>query len=144
MANWGCFFPGLWPRNKVFDNHLAIDLILKMLHFNPHKRPSAEELLKHPFLYPLNPPKKEMVKPCVIPYQEFMFEAMHLNTEQLKDIAYEEILWHHFEEYKKIWGQRNQMEENPYLEFLENENKEFDDGEEEEFEGSEDSFRLGD
>jgi hypothetical protein len=115
-----------------------------MLHFNPNKRPSAEELLKHPFLYPLNPGKEEIKKPCVIPYQEFMFEDMNLNTEQLKDIAYEEILYHHFEEYRKIWEKRSQVEGNPYLEFLENENKEYDDGEEQEFEGSEDSFCLGD
>jgi serine/threonine protein kinase len=115
-----------------------------MLHFNPIKRPSAEELLSHPFLYPLNPSKQEKVKSCVIPEQEFQFESLNLNTEQLKDIAYEEILYHHFDEYKKIWNKRNKSEKNPYLEFLENENREYDDGEEEEFEGSEDSFCLGD
>ena len=121
----------------------AIDFVSKMLHLNPNKRPSAGDLLKHAFLKPLNSGVSS-VKACVIPSKEFLFEDLNLNTEQLKDIAYEEILFHHFEEYKKIWKLRMEKLENPYLEFLQNENQEFDDGEEIEFEGSEDSFCLGD
>lgn len=114
-----------------------------MLHLNPHKRASAEELLSHAFLRPLNAPKAPLPAPTQIPHQEFLFEQLKLNTEQLKDVAYEEILFHHFEAFRKVWAGRAQAKENPYLEFLENENKEFDDGEEAEFEGSEDSFCLG-
>lgn len=115
-----------------------------MLQFNPIKRSSPEELLKHPFLSPLNcdfVPKDCGTK---IPLKEFEFEALKLNTEQLKDVAYEEILCHHFEKYREIWRKRLECQENGYLEFLENENKEFNDGEDEEFEESEDSFCLGD
>lgn len=115
-----------------------------MLHLNPNKRPSASELLSHAFLSPLNSPKPPKPEACKIPAQEFLFENLNLNTEQLKDIAYEEILFHHFDEYRKLWAGRMQCSANPYLEFLENENKDFDDGEDAEFEGSEDSFCLGD
>ena len=109
-----------------------------MLQFDPNKRYSAKQLLSHSFLSSFDKSLKNNF--TKIPKQEFYFEMLDLNTEQLKDVAYEEILFHHFEKYKEIWENRLKSEKNPYLNFLENENKEYDDGEDTEFEGSEDSF----
>ena len=92
-----------------------------MLQFNPNKRHSAKELLLHSFLSSFhklnNNNKNNFTK---IPKQEFYFEMLDLNTEQLKDVAYEEILFHHFKKIREIWENRLKSNENPYIEFLKN------------------------
>jgi serine/threonine protein kinase len=49
------------PFNKIYKdaNPLALDLMEKMLTFNPHKRISVEEALAHPYLKSLHNPKTE-------------------------------------------------------------------------------------
>lgn len=71
-----------------------------------------------------------------------------MNIEQLKDIAYEEIVSTHFEEMKEILEKRLLGEKNPYQEIMENENFGFEDGQQNAEDSSEnedeDSFELGD
>ena len=40
-------------------NLQAIDLLQKMLRFNPHKRPTAAECLAHPYLSEYHDPEDE-------------------------------------------------------------------------------------
>ena len=49
------------PFNKIYKdaNPLALDLMDRMLTFNPNKRISVEEALAHPYLKSLHNPKSE-------------------------------------------------------------------------------------
>lgn len=87
----------------------AIDLLKKMLMFNPTKRCTAEEALEHEFLKNVRSVdttrRKEMEKraeqPLVSP--EFL-EANKIDLKTLKRETYEEVLWYkqpptHFEDW---------------------------------------------
>lgn len=90
-------------RSKKIDfvfnecNPLAVDLLKKMLVFNPDKRCTAEEALEHPYFNGLHSPGAE---PCAQPVSlfDFEFEMRELGMEELKDMIYEEILLYHFPE----------------------------------------------
>ncbi|XP_052171083.1 mitogen-activated protein kinase 3 [Diospyros lotus] len=75
---------------KVFPHvhPLAIDLIEKMLTFDPTKRITVEEALEHPYLERLHDIADEPV--CTYPFS-FDFEQA-LEEEQMKDMIYEEAL----------------------------------------------------
>jgi serine/threonine protein kinase len=100
---------------------LAIDLIKKMMTFNPKKRITTEEALAHPFLKEYYFPEDEPVREPV-PCMEFEFDRHDLSREQLKDILYEEILLYHNKDFKQEYMRRVSVNENPYQEIFENEN----------------------
>jgi len=79
------------PFNKVFPktNQLALDLLDKMLEFNPTKRVSVEEALKHPYLARLHHPASETV--CKAPF-DFEFEKVDMTKHVLREFMWEEIL----------------------------------------------------
>jgi serine/threonine protein kinase len=99
----------------------AIDLLKKMMVFNPQKRITVEEALKHPYLQDLHFPEDEPTREPV-PNIEFEFEKYNLSLQQLKDLLYEEILLYHNEDFKKEYFRRVNANENPYKEVMENEN----------------------
>ncbi|KAF5101882.1 hypothetical protein DV451_002067 [Geotrichum candidum] len=74
-------------------NPLAIDLLERLLTFNPAKRISVEEALEHPYLKPYHDPDDEPTAPP-IPEEFFDFDRKkdELSTEQLKRLIYEEIM----------------------------------------------------
>ena len=80
--------------------------------------------------------------------RDFEFEKLDLNIEQLKDLAYEEVVSRHFPKMAELLEERLKKKSNPYQEIYENENFGFDDKEDggvaSEEEGDEDSFELGD
>ncbi len=49
------------PLNKIinYQNPMAVDLLEKMLEFNPNKRITIEQALKHPYLSSLHDPEDE-------------------------------------------------------------------------------------
>lgn len=100
---------------------LAIDLIKKMMTFNPQERITVEEALRHPYLQELHYPDDEPSREPV-PSMEFEFEKHDLSREQLKDILYEEVLLYHFEDFRQEYMRRISANENPYKEVFENEN----------------------
>jgi serine/threonine protein kinase len=102
-------------------NPLAIDLLKKIMVFNPQKRITVEEALKHPYLQDLHYPEDEPTREPV-PTAEFEFEKFNLSLQQLKDLLYEEILLYHVEDFKKEYMRRVQANESPFKEVLENEN----------------------
>jgi serine/threonine protein kinase len=97
-------------QGKAFEmifrdcNPQAVDLIKKLLVFNPDKRFTVEQALSHPYLQALHFKEDE---PSAIPVSmfDFEFEKHELSLKGFKDLIYDEILLHHFiekrEEYEK-------------------------------------------
>lgn len=83
------------PFSQLFPNAnpLALDLLERMLAFNPAKRITVEEALKHPYLEPYHDPEDEPIAPP-IPQGFFDFDEHkdQLSKEQLKELIYEEIM----------------------------------------------------
>ncbi|BFZ60742.1 mitogen activated protein kinase [Saitoella coloradoensis] len=76
-------------------NPLAIDMLEKLLTFNPLKRITVEEALKHPYLEPYHDPEDEPMAPP-IPESFFDFDRVKetMSKEQLKGLIYDEIMGH--------------------------------------------------
>ena len=74
-------FRALFPKS----NDLALDLLEKLLAFNPAKRISVEDALRHPYLEPYHDPEDEPTAPP-IPEGFFDFDKNKdtLSKEQLK------------------------------------------------------------
>jgi len=94
------------PFEQVFrnSNPLALDLLGKMLAFNPDKRIDIEGALNHPYLSALHYPEDEPVTHPVSLF-DFEFERQLLTMKDLKDLVYEEILLYHFPDKKSEYEQ---------------------------------------
>ncbi|XP_039004351.1 mitogen-activated protein kinase 3-like [Hibiscus syriacus] len=79
------------PLVNVFPhvNRSALDLIDRMLTFDPTRRITVEEALGHPYLEKLHDITDEPV--CPVPFN-FDFEHQWLGEEQVKDMIYKETL----------------------------------------------------
>lgn len=90
-------------KGKDFNDYFkganadAVDLLKKMLTFDPAKRISVEKALEHPYMSELHYPEDEPTRGPLSLF-DFDFEKYDLNAEQLKDLIYEEIQLYHSEE----------------------------------------------
>jgi serine/threonine protein kinase len=102
------------PFENVFKdaNPQALDLLKRMLDFNPDKRITVEQALSHPYLSALHYPDDEPVTTPVSLF-DFDYERQLLTMRDLKDLMYEEILLYHFN------AKRQDYEKNK-IEFLAN------------------------
>jgi len=77
-------FPGSDPD--------AIDLLIKMLQFDPSKRCSVDEALDHKFIRPVR--RKESEKILSKPLSDIMDDFVKVDRKVLKQRTYEELLWY--------------------------------------------------
>ena len=83
------------PLKALFPktSDLALDLLEKLLAFNPVKRITVEEALKHPYLEPYHDPDDE---PTADPIPEEFFDfdrnKEQLSKEELKALIWNEIM----------------------------------------------------
>lgn len=70
-------------------NHLAVDLVERMLVFDPAKRIKVDEALRHPYLASLHDATDEPL--CPVPF-EFDFEAEHLTADVIRELIYEDMM----------------------------------------------------
>lgn len=80
----------LFPAHK--DEHDALDLLIKMLEFNPNSRISIEKALDHPFLHSLHNPDDE---PSADFTFAFDFENEELSRERVQELIWEEMRTYH-------------------------------------------------
>ena len=77
-------------------NPHAIDLLKKLLTFDPEKRLTIDEALAHPYLSQLHEPSDEPTRAQVDTF-DFDFELFDLEVDELKELIYEEIRLYHDE-----------------------------------------------
>ena len=90
----------MWPNASIdiffaHVNPLALDLLKRMLTFDPRKRISAAEALLHPYFEKFHCPDDEPSCNPVSHY-DFEFEQKGNTVKRLKNLIYDEILLHHF------------------------------------------------
>jgi serine/threonine protein kinase len=69
----------------------AVDLLKKMLTFDPKKRITVEQALEHPYLSALHCPEDEPTTEPVSAF-DFEFEIYDLKREDYKDLLFEEVM----------------------------------------------------
>ena len=86
--------------DEIFKGRLSevgLDLLNRMLRFNPNERISVEDALAHEFFAGLHNEEDEPT--CdIIDQFDFDFEVYDLEKSELKQLIYEEIMLYHDEE----------------------------------------------
>ena len=80
-------------RSCPLANPVALDLLTKMLMFDPNKRITVDEALRHPYLANYHDPNDEPVSSPML-HEEFYFDLPkdQLNLDILKDITFRRVM----------------------------------------------------
>ena len=84
---WTSLFPNANP--------IALDLLEKMLTFNPKKRYTVDQCISHPYFEGLHDPDQE---PITTSKFDWTFDAVKLTKENLQSMIYDESLYFHDED----------------------------------------------
>ena len=84
---WSSLFPNA--------NSIALDLLEKMLTFNPKKRYTVDQCLSHPYFEGLHDPEQEPI--TTTPF-DWTFDDVELTKENLQSMIYDESLYFHDED----------------------------------------------
>ena len=84
---WSSLFPNANP--------IALDLLEKMLTFNPKKRYTVDQCISHPYFEGLHDPEQEPI--TTAPF-DWTFDAVELTKENLQSMVYDESLYFHDED----------------------------------------------
>ena len=84
---WSSLFPNANP--------IALDLLEKMLTFNPKKRYTVDQCISHPYFEGLHDPEQEPI--TTAPF-DWSFDAVELTKENLQSMIYDESLYFHDED----------------------------------------------
>ena len=84
---WSSLFPNANP--------IALDLLEKMLTFNPKKRYTVDQCMSHPYFEGLHDPEQEPI--TTTPF-DWSFDAVELTKENLQSMIYDESLYYHNED----------------------------------------------
>lgn len=87
---------------KDCKNADAIDLLQKMLKYDPDERITVEEALAHPYMKQLHFPDDEPTTELVSAF-DFDFEKYSLSREDFKDLMFDEIALYHSDEAAKAY-----------------------------------------
>ena len=90
---------------------MALDLLKKLLVFNPDNRLTAEQALEHPYMASMHVGVDEPNGQPLSLY-DFEFEMRELTMDELKDMIYEEILLFHFQDKKNEYERARSEFEN--------------------------------
>ena len=98
----------------------AIDLLSKLLTYDPSSRLAASDLLKHPFLAEYNPQNDTTIiwKSPELKYFDFEFENYSLSKDVLKQLITDEIILSHSKEARDYNRQLRNVYPNGVLELL--------------------------
>ena len=84
---WSSLFPNANP--------IALDLLEKMLTFNPLKRYTVDQCISHPYFEGLHDPEQEPITTATF---DWTFDAVELTKENLQSMIYDESLFFHDED----------------------------------------------
>ena len=84
---WSSLFPNANP--------IALDLLEKMLTFNPKKRYTVDQCISHPYFEGLHDPEQEPIATATF---DWTFDAVELTKENLQSMIYDESLYFHDED----------------------------------------------
>eukprot|EP00727_Mastigamoeba_balamuthi_P012338 m51a1_g7727 putative mitogen-activated protein kinase (411) ;mRNA; f:154916-157005 len=89
------------PFSKIFPraNPLAVDLLEKMLQFDPAKRCTIEEALDHPYIASLHDPNDEPI--CHAPFT-FDTDLTNASTAHIKELVFREMMEFHPQHQKEL------------------------------------------
>ena len=78
-----------WSQNA---SARAIDFLQRTLTFDPKKRMTVEQALKHPYLESYHDPADEPTCPSIPPeFFDFDLHKDHITREELKNLLWEEV-----------------------------------------------------
>jgi len=93
----------------------CIDLIRKMLTFDPNQRCSVQQAIEHKWFEKLHSETEEPVEKEMMAPFDFDFELYSLSTNEFKQLVYEEIELYHSEEAVNSYLKNRQEHPNGVL-----------------------------
>ena len=95
----------LYPR----ADHLALDLLSKLLSFDPAARPTVDEALEHPYLNEFYVEADRLDNTQRIDRSVFNFERIEVTREDLRALIVQEIFQHNGEDHFVCTEEQNRM-----------------------------------